>query len=304
MGKYFGPGSPIRGGSNQPMNYEDWAAGQGRRGNILYNGQYINEDEANDLRKKKMDQQLDEEFLQRQQQRIQDARKQYMEEGRGVANDLYSDVKRDRRLLSETASPEMQDILARRKVGLSGLSAEENQALREDTFKDLQRDQDTASRAARANLASTGVRGGAALAAQVELAKNNAAQAVDLNRKLMLDNVNIRNNALNAYEQTYGTQRQDLLGRQTYNINRRDTFAEKKAALPLLYAGLGAGERGEALSQLLGEKGIDAAKKYSGGGKKHLCGELKRRGLMSQDEYDRMAKLSARSVFYYGNFVS
>lgn len=277
-------------------------------GRVAYTGgdgqtQYLDIDTANRLRARDVEYAQDQNYQKKLRDQVAADRKAAMAEGEQYANKYYNDAEMKKGFVDANQTQDQLDILARRKSALNGMNAEENQAAREEAFKGVQSDQAAANRTLQGKLGASNIRGGAALAAQLEMAKQNAATSVDLNRKLTLDNVNLKNAALGAYEQTYNSQRDDLLKRQGINIAREDTFRNLRAGTPLLYAGLSAGERGEAMSQLLGQKGIEAAREYQGGGgKKHICGELRRRGLMTKDEYDRMSRLSARSIFRYGDF--
>ena len=199
-------------------------------------------------------------------------------------------------------TPEMIDILKRRQDSLGGLSAVENQAAREEAFQGQNRSSQLASRALRAQLGASGLRGGAALAAQTELAKNQAAQGIDLERRLLLDNVNLKNQALGKYEETLGSQRQDLLNRQQLNTGRLDLMKQGQIGSKLGFAGLGSADRTAAENRILAEKGLDAIQKSGGGGKKHICGELRRLGLLTDEEYKEFAVMSVWGVFRYGNF--
>lgn len=208
---------------------------------------------------------------------------------------LYKDLAVD-----ESLTPEMQQILKLRQDRLGGLTAEENQAAREEAYSGVNKNSQLASRALRAQLNKSGLAGGVNYAAQTELAKDQAAKSVDLERKLLLDNINIKNQALNDYETTYGSQRKDLYERSLRNDETLKNVLATRTGTDLGFAQLGAAERAQVGNQRIGEKVAENAANSSTGGKKHICGELRRRGLMRTDEYNEMSVLSVWAIFQYG----
>jgi len=294
--------SPEIGGN--PISVDGALRGAGFSGNVSTSrgGRNLSPQEKDILEKRLLDSQADKFFLDDQRKRIAKDREAGRTEGRRFAKNYFSKSQEGSGMVDASATPEMMEILERRKSDLGGLNATQNQAAREQAFKGMSARNQGDSRALRARLGSRGLRGAAAAGAELDLAKNQAAESTNLEQRLLLDNVNLKNKALQDYESTFGSQRADLLNRRTANVNRSDQFRQGRAGSELGFAGVYGGERTEALGKLLGDKGLEAVKASGGGGKKHICGELRRRGLLTSAEYSEMTMLSLKALFFWGRF--
>lgn len=154
-------------------------------------------------------------------------------------------------------SAEMQEFLSRQKAGLDGYTAAENTAMREQAG----REGDAAYANQLAQLAKSQVRGGvrgpAATAQTMALARAKAAQDAQLSQDLMVQNADEKQRrlaaygqslggvegeefgrgqqAIGSYGQSLGASRQDELARQQYNQSQM--AAEKAGYLNTLYGG-------------------------------------------------------------------
>jgi hypothetical protein len=101
-------------------------------------------------------------------------------------------------------------LLNLRKQKLGGLDATENQALKESLFRDIDRQRTGALRDV-ARSGRAGVGAGASFAQRRALGRDYGDQAVGANRQLLLDNINIKRQALGDLEGTT-KERAGLLG--------------------------------------------------------------------------------------------
>ena len=170
-----------------------------------------------------------------------------------------------------------QDILARRQAALGGLSAPENQALREQATQGLNRRTQTALRALRGQQGATGITGGTALAQQADILRGQQQAQAGLERDLLLENVAQRQRALDALEATQqGQFQQGLTGQrqalqdflaaqqaetgiQQFNIGQEGREAFGRLGTELGFGGLEAGLAGAGVQGALAERGQDLA---------------------------------------------
>jgi len=141
---------------------------------------------------------------------------------------------------------EVGDLINRRKEQLGGLSQEEQNAFRSQALGGIQQGQQDQQRQLMARLGASGLRGGAAAAQQANLAKEALKQQAQAEQNLFTQNVDRRRQALDAYEGSMGRARQEELG----------LLAKEKGGIlqtELGQAGMGAQERGAAMSQAAGE---------------------------------------------------
>lgn len=109
---------------------------------------------------------------------------------------------------------QFDSLLGMRQGRLGGLDAAENQALKESLFRDINRQRAGAMR----DVARTpGLGAGASFAQRRALERDFGNQAVDANRQLLLDNVGIKERALDSLQNTVGA-RQSMLGSEADRI--------------------------------------------------------------------------------------
>lgn len=115
-------------------------------------------------------------------------------------------------------SDEIKRLLSLRESQLSGYNNKEMNILREDAQKEIERNTQGALSQLRSQLGASGVRGGSALGRQVGLLQGEAGQKADLERKLLIDQMNRREGAIGALENLTAAARADELARSQFNI--------------------------------------------------------------------------------------
>lgn len=103
------------------------------------------------------------------------------------------------------------ELINLRKQKLGGLDAAENQALKESLFRDIDRQRSGAMRDA-ARAGARGLGAGASFAQRRALGRDYGDAAIGANRQLLLDNVNIKRQALNDLEGTTGARTNAISG--------------------------------------------------------------------------------------------
>lgn len=140
-------------------------------------------------------------------------------------------------------SADMNQVVEARKAGLGGLSAEENQALRERASQGIDRGTQTAVRNLRGIQAASGVRGASA-ASQVgrQLSAGQSAKAA-AERDLLIANVDRKQQAVGALEQSVTGAEATEQDRSIFNLKQQqaEKFARQSAGLG--FAQLGVTER-------------------------------------------------------------
>lgn len=164
--------------------------------------------------------------------------------------------------LDTARSQDVSDIIAKRRAGLEGLSAEENQALRERGSQGITRGTQTALRQLRGRQAASGVRGGTATAQQAAILSAGQQAKAGVERDLFLQNINQKRQALGDFEKSVAGAEQSEEARRLFNIEQqqREKFGRVSAGLGI--AQLGVAERA-------GIQAAQAARSAGrGGGKK------------------------------------
>lgn len=115
-------------------------------------------------------------------------------------------------------SDEVKRLLALRESQLSGYNTKEMNLLREDAQREIERNTQGALSQLRSQLGASGIRGGSALGRQVGLLQGEAGQKADLERKLLIDQMNRREGAIGALENLTAAARADELARTQFNI--------------------------------------------------------------------------------------
>ena len=96
-------------------------------------------------------------------------------------------------------SQEMQETLALMKQGLAGLSAPENQAMREQAQREVTRKQQAAIEDVRNAARSSGMRGGSVKAGERNARRDGMMAQADLEQKGLLANIDIQDSRRKAY---------------------------------------------------------------------------------------------------------
>lgn len=115
-------------------------------------------------------------------------------------------------------SDEVKRLLALRESQLAGYSSQEMNTLREDAQREIERNTQGALSQLRSQLGASGVRGGSSLGRQVGLLQGENNQKSDLERKLLIDQMNRRENAIGSLENTTAAARADELARTQFNL--------------------------------------------------------------------------------------
>lgn len=194
---------------------------------------------------------LREEANQRLLDRLRTEREADLAQGRARGSQLFGEGSLGR--VGEVRSADIADILARRKAGLEGLNAAENQALREQAFSGLKSQAATQARQLRGAQGGAGITGAVAAAQQARLMRSADDQKRQLERDLLIENIRQKQEALAGYEQSLRATEEDELGRRKYNLGAGAAEKAGQISTELGYGGLGAGERSAAQQQALGE---------------------------------------------------
>lgn len=120
------------------------------------------------------------------------------------SSDLLNQMK-NRVATAGQRSTEMQDTLNLMKSGLAGLNAQENQALREQAQKEVDRKYQSAIEDFQNQSRLSGM-GGASRAGLRNARRDALGAQADLEQKNLLNNVNIQDQRRQAYANTLGTQ--------------------------------------------------------------------------------------------------
>ena len=160
-------------------------------------------------------------------------------------------------------SGDISQVIEARRANLGGLSAQENQALRERATQGIDRGTQTALRQLRGIQGASGVRGATAAAQQGrQLAAGQSAKA-QAERDLLLQNVAQKDKALSAFEESVGGAEGTEQQRELFNIQQRKAEIAGRQTAGLGFAQLGITERTGAQAA-----NVAAASAASGGGGK------------------------------------
>ena len=161
-------------------------------------------------------------------------------------------------------STEMTDIIAKKKAGLGGITAEENQALRDRGVQGIQRGTQTALRQLRGFQGASGVRGGGAVTQQAGILKSGIQSQANVERDLLLKNIDAKRTALSDYEASVTGAEATEQERSLFNINQvnRETFGRLSSGLG--YAQLGVADRASERGVAIAQQNLSSE---SGGGK-------------------------------------
>lgn len=159
----------------------------------------------------------------------------------------------------EARSGNIDAVIAARKAALGGLTAEENQALRERGKQGIKRGVQTSLRQLRGIQGASGVRGASAASQQANILMAGQAAGANVERDLFLKNIEAKRAALGDFETSVRSAESEEVERQRANIDlgSREKFGRLAAGLG--FSALGVAERS-------GTKAADAARASGGGG--------------------------------------
>lgn len=194
-------------------------------------------------------------------------RERDMNRGKERGEELFGEGSLGR--IDASRSADMSEIIANRQdVMRNGLGAEAFQASREARLGGLQRSEQMAARQMRSGQAGSGVTGPLAQAQQMALLGQQQTGRQGAERQMLLDNVQLKNQALGAAEQSITGAEATETGKTQYNQDRLGR--EKLGVLTTMMgeAALGASERGAAIQGEAAKAYASAAANQGGGGKK------------------------------------
>lgn len=167
------------------------------------------------------------------------------------AESLFGEGKLGR--VSETRSGDVADLIARRKANLEGLSSTENQAAQDQLFNNVNRDTQTSLRQLRGIQGASGMRGDAAVSQQVGVLGAGQNIKKDLERDLLLKNIEMKRAALGDFEASVGNAEMNERDAKTFNLGQIDKEKSGLVTTQFGLAGLAQAERASL-------RGLDAAK--------------------------------------------
>ena len=133
-----------------------------------------------------------------------------------LINQLQSQTDPTSSMFAGRRTAEQSDILAKLSQGLQGLSAAENQGLRDAMNEEINRSFATAQRGRAIEQSRSGVRGAAAMAGEAVATDQFQKQRNATERDLMLKNIEIQDSRRGAYQQA-------LSGQENQEFNRLST---------------------------------------------------------------------------------
>ncbi|MES2945169.1 MAG: hypothetical protein V4772_20070, partial [Pseudomonadota bacterium] len=129
--------------------------------------------------------------------------------------------------LTDERKAEMNELLAKQKAGMDGMTPAEMLAAREQGTSDINKQLATNMQQFGDMAAGNGIRGGSAAGLQMQALGQAQEESGTLARKLIMDNVAQKNIAMDRYGQTLGQQQGVGLGIQ--DSNNQSANAEKLA---------------------------------------------------------------------------
>jgi hypothetical protein len=177
--------------------------------------------------------------LQNEKNAIKQERTADLAEGRARGEEIFGNDALGR--VGTDASPEMQDIIARRKAMLSGYTPEELEAQKSIYTTPAQQALQGQVRAMRGAQASAGVRGSAASAQESQIRGQFAKEQAQLGQAQFLADADARRQALTGYQAAVQGSEADRLQREQYNIDQKN-----KELMGILTTELGYGQLGTA----------------------------------------------------------
>jgi len=154
-------------------------------------------------------------------------------------------------------SGDLQEIIARRRANLEGLTPEERNLLESDALARIGQQTQTSLRQLRGIQGASGVRGGLAAAQQLGALQQGQRSAAEAQRDIFLQNIAARRQALGEFERSVGAEQQRA---------QQEKFGQ--LATEFGTAQLGVASRGGVRQLALGESIAQQAQNQPQGGKK------------------------------------
>ncbi len=190
-----------------------------------------------------------------------------MAEGRARGEAEFADQSLGR--VDAERSGEISDLIAKRKERLGGYTPEEENAMRDQMDEQTKRGTQTVMRQVRGAQGSSGVRGGLAVAQQIQVANEGNKARAGVERDLAINKVAERSRALDSLDSTVAKARADELDRQKYNITQANKEKFGRLGTEMSYASLGSAESNAVMQRIIGENAsADAKEMASKAGKK------------------------------------
>lgn len=187
------------------------------------------------------------------------AREGDLAKGRARGQELFGEGSLGRLGADQTSA--INDIMTRRQsMADKGLSAEENNALRDSMNAGINQNEQTQLRQLRGIQGATGVRGGLAGSQQAQVLANTAANKANTERDLFLKNIEAKNQALGDLEKSAME-----IQKSNLDAQGREKFAQQ--ATELGYGQLGSADRAAVNARLVGEAQAQAAAQQKQGKK-------------------------------------
>lgn len=195
-------------------------------------------------------------------------RQKDMDEGRARGEELFGDGALGR--LDDQRSDEVAGIIADRKANLAGYTPEELNAMKGQADSRVGQAEYMAKRELRGAQGRAGLSGGVAAgqAAGITRAANKERAGAD--RDIFLSQIEARRGALDKYEGSVGTARNNELGLSKFNLDQKNKELMSRLSTEFGYAGLGASERSAIMTKMIGQEQADALEEQAknSGGKK------------------------------------
>ena len=161
--------------------------------------------------------------------------------------------------LSESRSPQVQELLDRYQQQMGGFTGEQYQAKRERGLSDLNRTTQGNLAQLQAQQARAGVRGGTAAAQYGDILRGQQQNAANVYRDLMIGDVQEKSRALGAYGGALNQAQSDEQSRKMYNMGQAAKEKQGRLAFEFGFGQLGAADRGAAQRWIAGKQQIAAA---------------------------------------------
>jgi len=166
-----------------------------------------------------------------------------LKQGEGWANEHFADGSMGRMTDPRAADTQAQlDLLKERQ---KGMDSKEELAAREQAMSEINRDMSNKMERYASIAGAQGIRGGASMALQGRAITEATQQQADFQRKLILDNIAIKQQASDRYGNTLGQQQNTELGIQQYNNGQANAELYGRTTVPFqIAAGIDATQAG------------------------------------------------------------
>lgn len=166
-----------------------------------------------------------------------------LKQGEGWANEHFADGSMGRMTDPRAADTQAQlDLLKERQ---KGMDSKEELAAREQAMSEINRDMSNKMERYASIAGAQGIRGGASMALQGRAITEATQQQADFQRKLILDNIAIKQQASDRYGSLLGQQQNTELGIEQYNNGQANAELYGRTTVPFqIAAGIDATQAG------------------------------------------------------------